>query len=268
MKIIILFPEITRAQELISASLQFAGQSVTTILGIFLKKKNQPKTYSQGFYDRQKSESEDLPMLRQIIDWAEEYSSASNANFTAIYGKEVSLAQIINQNSYSDLIVADAKTDFNDYLLTSMNASLKDMLVDAHCPVLLVRSNPNPIQQIIFTYDGSFSSMHAIKMFNYLLPASSQIPVAIVSVDSQRDDQKQNEILLDDWLKHHYVQVQKEAKRQNIKEQLLEIANRSSENIYLVMSAYSKEAYARVFHPSHVHLLLNYSNLSLFIAHE
>jgi len=268
MKIIILFAGISHVRELVTSSLQIAGEQNSAIAGIFLKKKNQPRPYSQQTYSRQASDQEDLPMISETIRWAEEICSRSGTTFKAVYGRELSVSQLAAQTPYADLVVADAKTDFNEYLLTSMNASLKDMLVDAHCPVVLVRSNLVPVQKIVFTYDGSYSSMYAIKMFHYLFPHSTNIPAVLVSADSQRDDQKTNELLLEDWLSHHYHSVDRMPKQNSVKDQLLELTNRPDENVYVVISAYGKEAYPRIFHPSHVQLLLNYSKASLFIAHE
>lgn len=268
MKVVILLSEFSQVKELLSTSLQTMGKIPSQITGLFLKKKNQPKPLTQGFFERRSAEAEEMPLFYEQIRWAEETCRMAGSVFRAIHGKEISLPQVINQTTYADLIIAHAQTDFNDYLLTSMNASLKDMLVDAHCPILLVRPNIHPIQKIIFTYDGSYSSMHAIKMFSYLFPSTTTAQVSLISIDSYRNDQKENEKLLDEWLDHHYGNVEREMQQRTVKEQLLDIANRSTENTYVVMSTYGKEAYARIFHPSHVQLLLGYSKASLFIAHE
>lgn len=267
MKIVILFTEISSAKDLITASIEAAGKEGGVILGLFLKRKSQPKPFSQSF-SRHQSVSEDMPFIAEITGWAIETCAAAGISFVAVYEKEISLSQLINQATYSDMLIADARTDFNDYLLTSMNASLKDMLVDAHCPVLLIRPGRESLAKIIFTYDGSYSSMHAIKMYNYLFPVNKSIPVLLITVNSRRDDQVENEKLLQDWLAHHYTNLEKEELKQNAKEQLLEAVNRFPGNTHVVISAYGKEAYARIFHPSHVHLLLKFSKASLFVSHE
>ncbi|PWT72495.1 MAG: hypothetical protein C5B59_15610 [Bacteroidetes bacterium] len=268
MRVVILLSEYSQVKELLNTTLQIMGQTPSQVTGLFLKKKNQPKPLSQRFSDRRDIESEEMPLFNDLIRWAEEITRNAGSAFKAIHGKEISLPQVVNQTTYADMIIAHAQTDFNDYLLTSMNASLKDMLVDAHCPILLARPSNQPIQKIVFTYDGSYSSMHAIKMFNYLFPLATQVPVSLVSIDSYRNDQKENEKLLDEWMAHHYGSIERETQQRTVKEQLLDIANRSNENTYVVMSTYGKEAYARIFHPSHVQLLLGYSKTSLFIAHE
>jgi hypothetical protein len=268
MKILILFTEINSAKDLITASIESAGKEGGVILGLFLKRKSQPKPFSQGFSSRQKSVSEDMPFIAEITSWAIETCARAGMSFVAIYEKEITLSQLTGQATYHDLVIADARTDFNDYLLTSMNASLKDMLVDAHCPVLLLRPAKEPLSKIIFTYDGSYSSMYAIKMYSYLFPANRNISILLISVNSNRDDQVENEKLLEEWLNHHYSSIEKEVLRQNAKEQLLDAVNKFSGNVQVVISAYGKEAYARIFHPSHVHLLLKYSRASLFVSHE
>jgi len=268
MKILILFTEINSAKDLITASIEAAGKEGGVILGLFLKRKSQPKPFSQGFSSRQKTVSEDMPYIAEITSWAIETCARAGMSFVAVYEKEIGLLQLTSQATYYDLVIADARTDFNDYLLTSMNASLKDMLVDAHCPVFLLRPTKEPLSKIIFTYDGSYSSMYAIKMYSYLFPASKNFSVSLISVRSNRDDQVENEKLLEEWLNHHYTAIEKNELHQNAKEQLLQAVNKFGGNTHVVISAYGKEAYARIFHPSHVHLLLKYSKASLFISHE
>ena len=268
MRIIILFTEISTVKDLVTASIPVAGKEGGVILGVFLKRKSQPKPFLQSFSMKQRQGSEDLPLIAEITDWAIDTCAAAGISFIAIYEKEISLSQLISQATYHDLVIADARTDFNDYLLTSLNVSLKDMLVDAHFPVLMMRPGKEPLSKIIFTYDGSYSSMHAIKIFSYLFPMCRNIPVLLVTVNSKRDDQVENEKFLDDWLVHHYSNIEKEVLQLNAKEQLLEIVNKFAGNVYVVISAYGKEAYARIFHPSHVHLLLKFSKASLFMSHE
>ncbi|MBS1597697.1 MAG: hypothetical protein JST75_05700 [Bacteroidetes bacterium] len=268
MKILLLFTDISSVRELITASIDVAGKEDGVILGLFLKRKSQPKPFSQIYSGRQKSESEEMPFIAEITSWAIETCAAAGISFVAVYEKEITLSQLIGQATYHDLVIADARTDFNDYLLTSLNASLKDMLVDAHCPILLIRPGGEPLSKIIFTYDGSYSSMHAIKMFSYLFPMNRNIPVSLVSVNSNRDDQAENEKYLAEWLAHHYSNIEKEVLNQNVKEQLLASVNKFAGNVHVVISAYGKEAYARIFHPSHVHLLLKFSKASLFVSHE
>ena len=268
MKIVVLFTEVNSAKDLITASIDAAGGNSGVILGLFLKRKSQPKPFSQGISFRERSVSEDMPFIAEITSWAIETCAAAGMSFVSIYEKEISLSQLTSLATYNDLVIADARIDFNDYLQTSLSASLKDMLVDAHAPILLLRAEREPLSKIIFTYDGSYSSMHAIKMYSYLFPASRNVPVLLLSVNASRDDQAGNQKLLDEWLAHHYGNVEKETLQQHAKEKLLEIVNRFTGNTHVVISAYGKEAYARIFHPSHVHLLLKFSNASLFVSHE
>jgi len=71
--------------------------------------------------------------------------------FVAIYEKEISLSQLISQATYHDLVIADARTDFNDYLLTSLNVSTKRYA--GRCAISGIdelRAGKEPLSKIIY----------------------------------------------------------------------------------------------------------------------
>src|SRR5258708_4060977 len=81
--------------------------------------------------------------------------------------EDVSLDEVLKNSAFSDLILADARTNMSDFLYAPLNISMKDLLTDAHCPVLLLREEGKPVERIVLSYDGSYSSIYAIKQFSY-----------------------------------------------------------------------------------------------------
>jgi nucleotide-binding universal stress UspA family protein len=74
------------------------------------------------------------------------------------------------ETRFSDLLVLGSES-FYEYLgVNEPNAYLKDAIHNAECPVLVVPEQFDFPENNILAYDGSESSVYAIKQFAYLFP--------------------------------------------------------------------------------------------------
>lgn len=74
------------------------------------------------------------------------------------------------ETRFADLLIL-ASESFYEYLgVSEPNAFLKDAIHNAECPVLVVPEQYNFPEKNILAYDGSESSVYAIKQYAYLFP--------------------------------------------------------------------------------------------------
>jgi hypothetical protein len=74
------------------------------------------------------------------------------------------------ETRFADLLIL-ASESFYEYLgVGEPNAFLKDAIHNAECPVLVVPEKYNFPEKNILAYDGSESSVYAIKQFAYMFP--------------------------------------------------------------------------------------------------
>ena len=181
----------------------------------------------------------------------------------------VSLEEILKRSVYADLIVADALLNVPGPFHPSLNVSIRELLADAHCPVLLLREGIIPPERIVLSYDGSYSSMQAIRSFSYLFPDLRAIPCYAVYVTGDRKQKEPAELAhLKDWLEFHFDRATVEILPGEPADVLPAFTNRSSGSALVVMGAYGRSALSRVFRHSLANSILDRANASLFITHE
>lgn len=179
-----------------------------------------------------------------------------------------SLEEILKQSAYADLLIADALLNVPIPFRLSMNVSIKELLADAHCPVLLLREGKMPPDQIILSYDGSFSSMQAIRSFSYLFADLRYIPAVVIYVSGKGQKEPSDLHYLKDWLPLHFDHSIVEILPGEPADVLPAFANKVPGNALVIMGAYGRSVVSRIFRQSLANFLLEKTNASLFITHE
>src|SRR5689334_19179515 len=88
------------------------------------------------------------------------------------YLNGVDVNEIIKETRFSDLLIIDAETSPPLEKMSEIPSSfVDDLLTGSECPVIISPLKFDKIDEIIFAYDGSRSSVFAIKQFTYLFPS-------------------------------------------------------------------------------------------------
>ncbi len=183
------------------------------------------------------------------------------------YGGQSPLAAILKESRYADLVVLEASTSFRKNYEGTPTDFVKDVLKDAECPVVIAPEVFEPIEEIVFTYDGSASSVFAMKQFTYLFPELDEMKVTVLHIDEDRhwDDEEKRE--LGSWLQNHYSSVGFDSKSGDTTYELL-ASLFLRRNVFIVMGAYGRNAVSRFFRHSEADLLLKTISRPIFIAHH
>ena len=174
---------------------------------------------------------------------------------------DITLDEVIDHSAFADLIVCQANEDFGDM-------SIRELLVDTHCPVLLVPRLAHLPTRAVLCYDESFSSMWAIKMYSYLFPEWKHLPSTLLSINPKGDDGLKYGDYLADWLPQHYSNLQKQILHGNLQKELVNFIRQESEPTIVVMGAYGRNAISRLFNQSLANVVIEETNTCVFIAHE
>jgi nucleotide-binding universal stress UspA family protein len=113
------------------------------------------------------------------------------------------LADLIAESRFADLIILKADTCFQDQPSTFAT----DLLSGAECPVLVAPAAFNGIDEIIFAYDGSQSSVFAIKQFTYLFPRLSDKRAMLLEVTDSANGELTQKDKIRELLKAHYAGI-------------------------------------------------------------
>lgn len=173
---------------------------------------------------------------------------------------QVSLRQLVAYSAFADFIMADARANIDQY-------RLGDLLADAHCPVLLFPAEPAPVKRVLFAYDGSFSSIYAIKMFRYLFPEWREVDARLVyAADRGQDLPFREEIM--GWIGQHYPNIHIEILKGAIQEQLTAYMGKESQDAVVVMGAYGRSIISRMIHRSLADEVIEKARCAIFVVHE
>jgi hypothetical protein len=173
----------------------------------------------------------------------------------------VSVKHLLHISSFSDLIIADANADSDEY-------TIKDLLTAAHAPVLLVSKTLVVPGNIILCYDGKPSSIYAIKMFSYLFPEWTSLPTKLIHLSTAADKQIPHEIHLQSWLRQHFQHLELFVLHGNEQEQIVNFIQPNSAANVVVMGSFGDNTLSRIFHRSVSNAVLLQTEASLFITHE
>ncbi len=181
--------------------------------------------------------------------------------------EKMPLEEIVRESRFADLLLIENNISFNKLFESDPPRFVQDVLRESQCPVLLLPSEKKEIEELFFTYNGSSSSMYAIRSFTNLFPNYIDKPVKILFVDEQNKGVIPDEKLLKEYMQYHYknwsvVMI-------NGDDPAFELAgfliNKS--NYLVTLGAYSRSNLSQFFHKSDAKRLLKMLNTNIFITH-
>lgn len=174
---------------------------------------------------------------------------------------DVGSDHLINHSAFSDLILCDAKEEL-------VGVPVRDLLIDSHCPVLLIPKLAKIPTRAVLCYDESFSSILAMKMYSYLFPEWKENSATVVSINPKGDNGLKFDDYLNSWLPQHFHNLDKQILQGNLQKELVRYIRENEEPTIVVMGAYGGNAISRLFHRSLANIVIEETNAVLFIIHE
>lgn len=237
--------------------------------------------------------AEDKPVLKQkqlmaYMDWEVDEKSAEHKAKMDLIEKNISFfnegcinrevsynlhrdrgvpaRELIEESRFADVLVVDAETSFNKRYEGTPTEFVRDILKKAECPVIIAPEKFEAIDEIIFSYNGSSSSLFAIKQFTYLFPQLHDKKVSIIQVNEAGKWQDPDKYKFKEWLKEHYTNLHFEALKGKADTILFDYLYKRK-NIFLVMGAYGRNDLSQFFKSSHADILIKTVTQPIFIAH-
>lgn len=189
--------------------------------------------------------------------------------YTVHHDRNIAIHDLKHESIYADLLIIDSKETLTHYTEKLPTRFIRDLLGDSQCPVLIVPQKYKTIDKIILLYDGEPSSVHAIKMFSYLLPQLKHLDTEVISVKPVNSilhlpDNK----LMKEFMKRHYPNAKYTVMKGWAEDEIVKHLKQTSENALVVMGAYRRGTVSRWFRESMADSLMKEVKLPLFIAHN
>ena len=190
----------------------------------------------------------------------------AGVNYTIHWDEGVTVLELIRESTYADLLIIGYQTYFSNTNEGNQQV-LKDFLTEAKCPVLVVPEQSNPIDRVVFTYNGQEDAVYAIRHFTYLLKnnfPNAQFTLLHVKAN---EEALPNEDLIREYLHQHYPDIEYETLKGKPEEQLQAYAGNEPSTL-LVLGSFGRNALSRLFASSVAEGFLKNQTNPVFIAHR
>jgi len=175
--------------------------------------------------------------------------------------------EMVDESRFADIIIVDAETSFKKKIESTPSGFVKELLEQAECPVLISPENFEGIDEIVFTYNGSGSSVLAIKQFTYLFPQFHNKKITLLEVNRENEIAIRSKPKISEWLRVHYEATDFKGLYGIAEEELFKhLLDRK--NLLLVMGAYGRGSLSSLLKPSRATLILRTTNFPIFITHH
>ncbi|HYJ37153.1 MAG TPA: universal stress protein [Chitinophagaceae bacterium] len=275
-KIIAAIDGLKFSESTVSYAIEFAKQANAHLVGVFLDDftYHSYKIYelvtNEGVSERKLKilEEKDVDTRQVSVEFFEEICRKDGVNYSIHHDRNVAIRELLHESIYADLLVIDRKETLTHYDEKVPTRFIRDLLSNVQSPVIVVPEKYKPIEKIILLYDGEPSSVHAIKMFNFLFP-SLQAKTEVLSIKERKDSlHLPDNRLMKEFMNRHYPDAEYTVLKGNAEEEIVQYTRHLKQNAMIVLGAYQRGMVSRWFHESMADVLMKELNCPLFIAHN
>ena len=177
-----------------------------------------------------------------------------------------SIPQLTKETRFADLMVIGSETFYTNGIINGSNEYLKDALHTTECPVIIVPEKFTFPSHIILAYDGSASSVFAIKQFASLFPELCNLKTILVYAGDDRHNIPE-QVLIEELVARHFsnLTITKKVTSNNKND----ISNWFFQlrNSLVVSGSFGRSAISELFKKSFLIQLIKEHSTPVFIAH-
>lgn len=211
----------------------------------------------------------DKHVRAKSVDQFEQACQLAGLNYSVHKDKDTAIEALLHESIYADLLIIDANETFLHHTEGRPSHFMRHLMADVSCPMLLVPSKFRLINKTAFLYDGTPSSVYAIRMYDYILPTFKNLPAEVISVKSPASSMHlPNGKLMKEFMKRHYPDANYTVLKGIPSEEIITCLKKESHNTIIVLGAYHRGGLSRWIYPSMADNLLIGLKSPLFIAHS
>lgn len=180
---------------------------------------------------------------------------------------DFALPELRRETRFADVVILGSESFYSNIGIGEPNEYLKMALHDVECPIVIVPEKFAFPENNILAYDGSDSSVYAIKQFAYLFPEFTKQPTILVYSKDEYEDEIPKVEYIEELAGRHFPDL-------TITKLHLDAKNffadwiRSKENAILVSGSFGRSSLSRVFKKSFIKDVIRDHKLPLFITHR
>lgn len=180
---------------------------------------------------------------------------------------DFALPELKKETRFADLLILGSENFYRNLASGTPNEYLKDALHGAECPILVVPEQFNFPQSNILAYDGSESSVFAIKQFTYLFPELSNNSTLLVTAKAEEAEHLPNEEYMAELAGRHFSDLTLLSLDINPKKHFATWIS-EKQGAILVTGSFGRSFFSQLFKKSFVSEVIAEHKLPVFIAHR
>jgi len=193
------------------------------------------------------------------------YKSISDTIFIR---KDDPVQHVVYESRFADLLIVDPEINFYGSRARVPSLYVREILSKSECPVLLAPEKFEEADEVVFCYDGTASSIFAIKQFTYLFPEFWNRKATLLEVNrSGSEEFNEGHRNMMNWLREHYHFVYYYSLSGDVKDRLFTYFFMKRKKM-IVLGAYGRTVISNLLKKSSSDVLIRMVDLPLFIAHH
>ncbi|HPH84051.1 MAG TPA: universal stress protein [Ferruginibacter sp.] len=169
------------------------------------------------------------------------------------------------ESRFADLLLVSNQL-FYEQIGRQPNDYLQNILQIVECPVLLIPEKGLFPERIVFAYDGSESSIYAVKQFYYLFPSMCRLPTTLMYAKAGKDEIP-DQVNAEELLLRHFSDLSIELLDDDNPAHLVEWM-RQQPSALLITGAYGRSGISQLFRKSFAKEIVKEHFVPVFIAHK
>lgn len=180
---------------------------------------------------------------------------------------DFALPELKKETRFADLLIVSSEKFFNSFGHSDVDPAMEDTLHLAECPIVVVPEQFSFPTRNILAYDGSESSVYAIKMFAYLFPQLCSNETLLVYTNHEADPSLPSEEYIEELATQHFPNLELSKVSLQPKKYFAQWVSTNS-NALLVSGAFGRSPLSQLFKKSFVADIITGQKLPVFIAHR
>ncbi len=180
---------------------------------------------------------------------------------------DLALPELRKESRFTDLMLLGSETFYENMGTGDPNTYLKDALHGIECPAIVVPNLFRFPTSNILAYDGSASSVFAIKQFIYLLPEFLDNKTMLINITSNEQKSIPDEAYIEELTSRHFKDLTITKLDIDPKKYFSTwIADRESS--ILISGSFGRTSFSNVFKKSFIADVIKEHKVPVFIAHK
>lgn len=277
-KVIVAIDAVSYSEHAVQYAVEIARQAGGMTLGVFLHDLSFITAEIPGTFDLipaeythiiQKQKEDEAHIQENMKRFNEQCNAAGVKHKLHVYNGTDLVRFLLDESVFADVLVLDQQMSFTYGRAHQLSGFVVDVLEDTHCPVVVVPPKVVAADHVFLCYDGSPSSVYAMKMYSYIFPEWSSKATTLVAFNEEATNHLKESENIKDLLNQHFTSLTIDVKHHDrIGDALLSYFKMQEDNGFIVMGAYGRTAFSRWLKKSMANTIINEVKMPVLITHE